>query len=98
MRHPAANFWESASKIEPLGNRNPAIVSQVRISPAVGLWSKPPEEAAQAKKRLGKVGPGIEANQPSHKAKFLARAFRTRSWSALKHLMMSPNLLEACEA
>jgi len=74
------------------------MVSHTRISAVVGLWSSPPEEAAHAKNRFGKVGPGIEANQLSQTAKLLAKAFRTGNWPGEKHFMMPPNLLDTCEA
>src|ERR1700685_3226330 len=80
-RQPVGDLRFRASKIELFENGMPSIVSHVRISAVVGLWSSPSEEAAQANRRFGQVGPGIDACQLSQTAKLLARALRTGSCS-----------------
>src|ERR1700753_1215204 len=61
----------------PPAKGKPASVSHKIISAVVGLWSSPPEDAAWTKKRLGHVGPGIEACQLSQTTNSLAKAFST---------------------
>src|ERR1700722_9263664 len=63
----------------PCSKPKPSTVIHSPIWATFGLWSSPPDEAAIMKKRLGQVGPGIDARQPSQTANSLARAFSTGS-------------------
>src|SRR5438445_1246414 len=59
--------------------------------PRPGLWSRPPDDAAWAKNRLGQVGPGIDENQLSQTTNSPASASRTGSVLAVsKHFITSP--------
>src|SRR5215471_9235693 len=96
MRHerPAA---DSASNRLPCSKPNPSMVIHSAICAMLGLWSSPPEEAAIMKNRLGQVGPGMEARQPSHTANSAASPVSTGSCAGPKHCMISPGALPPAE-